>query len=119
MCSILSRRPGEHCPSRGCTMSPTPDDSHPGHVHIDDARRLAEGRTLVNLDIVDFAPILAALKSLAEKARQLAEWEADGWIGNAGHDLLSQTARRWMTFESALAATGLTENACWRFDEEK
>src|SRR5439155_17682451 len=78
-----------------------------------------KGRTLVNLDIVDFAPILAALKSLAEKARQLAEWEADGWIGNAGHDLLSQTARRWMTFESALAATGLTENACWRFDEEK
>jgi hypothetical protein len=97
------------------------DDLPPvdGCVHPDDARRLAAGRTLVNLDTVDFAPILAALKRAAESARQLAEWEADGWIGATGHELLSQLAKRWTVLESALAAAGLTENAAWIFDDER
>jgi hypothetical protein len=93
---------------------------HPdGCVHHDDARRVAAGRTLVNLDAVDFAPILAALKRAAESARQLAEWEADGWIGATGHELLSQLAKRWTVLESALATAGLTENAAWIFDDER
>jgi hypothetical protein len=102
-------------------LRPSDDPVHnpDGCVHIDDARRLATGRTLVNLDAVDFAPILAALKRAAESARRLAEWEADGWIGSAGHELLSQLAKRWTAFASALVSAGMTENAAWTYDLEK
>jgi hypothetical protein len=73
----------------------------------------------VNLDTVDFAPILASLQCVAESARRLTEWEADGWIGSAGHELLSQLAKRWTAFESALVHAGMTENAAWTYDLEK
>ena len=97
------------------------DDLPPvdGHVLPEDARRLAEGRTLVNLDAVDFSPIRAALESLTATARRLADWQVGGMIGAAGHELLFQLAERWKGLESALAAAGLTENAAWRFDHEK
>ncbi|MGH7172810.1 MAG: hypothetical protein ACRELG_21215 [Gemmataceae bacterium] len=97
-----------------------PVDGHvypDGCVHLADARRLAEGRTWLKLDAVDFAPIQAALTALAEAARRCAGLiAADGRTGSAGFRLLSQTAERWRAFESAVVSAGavsadLTTNA--------
>jgi hypothetical protein len=97
------------------------DDLPPlvGHVHPHHARILAAGRTLVNLDALDFSPVLAALKPLSTTARQLAEWEAAGWIGEAGGELLLRLGEQWAGLESALGAAGLTENAAWLVENEQ
>jgi hypothetical protein len=89
------------------------DDLSPvdGCVHPDDAGRLAAGRTLVNLDTVDFAPILASLQCVAESARQcaglMAAAESCGIAGSAERRLLSQTAERWSAFEAAVVGAGV------------
>ena len=102
------------------------DDLPPvdGCVHPDNAGRLVVRGTWVNLDALDFAPILTALKHVVESARQLAKWEADERIGNARlgdarYELLSQLTKRRMALESALATANLTEITACAFEDER
>jgi hypothetical protein len=80
--------------------------------------RLLKGRRQVNLDTLDFAPILAALKAVAEPARQLAACEDNGLIGNAGGTVIFQMNRQWKHLESVLVAAGF-EHPLWIFDDKK
>jgi hypothetical protein len=91
-------------------MSDDPDDLFPlgGCVRREDACRLAEGRTLVNLDTMDLAPILGALKPLSEVARRLDA------VGTP--ELVFQFLDRWTDLETVLAASGLTGSTAWTYD---
>jgi hypothetical protein len=80
--------------------------------------RILKGRTHVNLDTLDLAPILAALKTVAEPACQLAAWEDNGLIDNAGGTLIFQMNRQWKHLESVLVAAGF-ENPLLIFDANK
>jgi hypothetical protein len=91
-------------------MSDIPDDLFPvvGCVRREDARRRVGGRTLVNLNTVDFAPVLIPLQCVAESARQCAGLIApDGIVGNAWLRLRSQLDERWGAFETAVVSAGL------------
>jgi hypothetical protein len=88
----------------------------------------------VDLDDVDFAPILALVEALLPEASRLAAWadegEIGGWVtdkdtgapledeltgelmrtgalGNTGADMLSRLAEQWLDLESALVEQGL------------
>ena len=80
--------------------------------------RLLKGRRHVNLDTLAFASILAALKAVAEPARQLAACEDNGLIGNAGGTLIFQMNRQWKHLESVLVAAGF-EHPLWNFHDKK
>jgi hypothetical protein len=80
----------------------------------DNARILATGRRLVWLDKVNFAAILALVEPLAVTVRGLAEWEADGWIGDAGAAMLLKIGEQWPALQAALADAGLADrNTAW------
>jgi hypothetical protein len=90
-----------------------------GGVHPDDARRPADGWPVVNLDAVDFVPILAILKTLLPLARGLAEREKVELCGDTGHDMLTRLMQGWSSLNEALVAVGLTPQACWIVDDER
>jgi hypothetical protein len=86
----------------------------------DNACRLATGRTLVRLDQVDFAGILALAEPLAATARRLAEWEHAGRIGDTGCHLLRQWQDQWAALHTALAAAGLADGGtAWLEDPRR
>jgi hypothetical protein len=79
---------------------------------------LAAGRTLVNLDKVDFAAVLALAEPLLTTVRRLAEWEHDGWIGPTGGDMLLRAGEQWAALEAALAAVGLADrDTAWLVED--
>ena len=89
-------------------------DNRPGSPIREDAERLAAGRTLVHLDAVDFAGILALAEPLAVTLRRLAKWEHRGRLGPTGGDMQLQANEQWAALEKALAAVGLADrNTAW------
>jgi hypothetical protein len=81
-----------------------------------EVRVACDEQFVVDLDEVDFAPIIALAEPLLAEARRLAEWSDDGPLNHAGRDMLFRVVQRWLTLESALAANDMEgSDARWRF----
>jgi hypothetical protein len=79
------------------------------------ARPLLADRPLARLVPADFAPILIALKAIAEAARRCAQLSTDR-LSNVDVGFLSRKDECWRAFEAAIMSAGIPENAPFALD---
>ena len=71
---------------------------------------MAIQRDAVDLDDLDFVPILAEAEVLLTEARRLAEWADAGPVDHAWVDMLYRVVHLWLNLESVLTANGMVGN---------
>jgi hypothetical protein len=72
----------------------------------------------INLDEVDFSPILAGIEPILEKARLLADWAGDRPLDEASADMLLRIAAKWLKLERYLNPIGIGGSPKWVYDED-